>query len=246
MADESTEVGVVVIDEGVVTTARDLKEAVVTDSDPDRKGSDDLAPIVWFFDDDGLVAHTICDQVDRDAALTLVRILTPRLAATTVTLAFDTHMSHSGDDPVTGEPWAAGAMQRACDDTDACASGLITDAITITCFGARGDWQVILPYHLHTTTHTVAWQGRDDHIHGSGHATLGGLIPDVVRAALVASSAPAALGAILAEELGVGDAAAGLLRRWVAARSVASGPWTTTIVARGDAETRILADLDGH
>ena len=151
------------------------------------RGRDDMTPMVEFYRGDKPVSVVIAARVDRDLALDAIAIGVPGFDADRVVFCLDTHQSigEAGMiDPRTGEPWAPGAMQEACDEQGYCDTGLIVDAITVHEAFRDGHFRMrSLPYRVDKATGGLTWldeYGFD--LDGEGEV-IDGLIPAAVRAA---------------------------------------------------------------
>lgn len=161
-----------------IGSAKQHKERVVADIEDD----DDIPPIVAFERLGHLVAVVFADRVDRDAGLFAVQVGVPGFNADAVVATFDSHYSHSMTNPATGEAWAPGEMQNACDHEGACDIGVTQDALLVTRCERRHTklTAVNLPYHVDKTSHTVHWLPAEEV--SDKDTAFAGLVPDTIRA----------------------------------------------------------------
>lgn len=127
----------------------------------ESRGGEDLPPIVDVWRDDRILATGFAPYVDRDEGLKVANGMIMSCRPDAVTFTVDAHVTNQAINPATGEKWGPGEMQRACDDANACETGVITDTMfttVVTPDGVIGFGQD--PYHVHKSDGTVAWSGR--------------------------------------------------------------------------------------
>lgn len=169
---------------------RTLKEQLVaaTTCQPDE----DLNPQVTVIRGGDVIAVIVAPALDAQLGLAAAGAAAVGYAADELVFSADAHLSHSGTNPHTRQPWAPGEMQRLCDTEGACEIGLLTDVMVST--WASRDGQLAMwtdPYHVDKTARTVAWtppSGAQLQI-DQPPVTLVGRIPDALRAVLRAPTA---------------------------------------------------------
>lgn len=143
----------------------------------------DISPSVAFYRDGRLVMAGICARVDRDMALTLALMCAQIVQANLVVLHVDAHMAKVLNNPLTGEPWKSGEMQKACDEEGMCMTDILTDCITTIAVWKDGRLQQYSrPYHGHEKAGGLIWD--DDQAGGfvdGGSAEASGLVVDTLR-----------------------------------------------------------------
>lgn len=148
--------------------ARELKTNLVATTTPDQ--IDDICPAVAVFRDGELVARVHAWEVNRDVGLRALLAAVSGFRADYAVMVQDAHMSSHHTKP-DGTPWGPNEMQRLCDDEGACEIGYITDCLTLL-GRARTETDplvegISLPYHVHKTARSVAWQ-EDHHTNNAG------------------------------------------------------------------------------
>lgn len=165
----------------------------------------DITPYIFFERAGQLVAACKAPVISRDVGIDIARIGICGFAADAVIWTADAHFTHSPINPATGEKWAEGEMQKACDEEGACAVGLLQDAIMLIRqerIGGVTHYQQY-PYDVDKTSRQVEWleearsgKGTDEALATEGreeedkpsHSVAGGLIVKELSAAFAAPS----------------------------------------------------------
>lgn len=147
------------VDQDFIDGVMHVKEQKVANADFSRKHSDDVTPMLKFYDRDREeIAFVTCARLERDDALSVAMILIPGLDVESVSLMTDAHVTSSPVNPATGEAWGHLGMQNACDNDGACSLGVITDCLTISGVHADGRaWNAIRTYHVNPRLKQVHW-----------------------------------------------------------------------------------------
>jgi hypothetical protein len=154
-----------------------------------RHGDRDISPQLEAWRDGNLVAAVICPEVDKTLALTAATVAAPGFGTDALTLTFDAHVAASPINPATGQPWAPGEMQRACDEEGACDLGVITDCLVTLLVhrdGAMASWT--RKYRVDKAAGQVHWIDPVDKHTDRGGMELVGLVPDELRESLALPS----------------------------------------------------------
>lgn len=181
--------------------ALDRKNELVARAGPDE--NDDLVPSVDVFRNERFLAGILAPQIDRDLALAAANIAIPGFNAEAVIVTLDAHLTQNVTHNDKGESvWTAGPrkghvvrqheMQTMCDEEGACEIGLITDCLIVMRVDREGVVeQGMLPYHVHKTARTVAWQehapdGKAEHLYWSTAKEdqgAAGVVPETILGA---------------------------------------------------------------
>lgn len=195
----------------------------------------------------------------RDAMLYAADVMALCLGADYIVCVYDTHISKSMINPVTGKKWGPGEMQNLCDEQGFCDTGIIRDELVVTAI-RRSNRKIrleSLPYHFHRGE-LMEFPDRNivnewDRTRSDAEGThSGGLIPDRLRAAM--NRDPGALmnllkqdwiGRPLTDELVLALRIEACIRRLqdVAATEAAIGLYTHLVMAITREERRVLREL---
>lgn len=142
----------------------------------------DIVPHVSFYRDGKLVLGAMCAQVDRDMGLGVALMGAGPVGADLIILHVDAHMTKVMNNPLTGEPWKPGEMQKACDDEGMCMTDILSDCITtIGVFKDGRVHQYSRPYHGHEKAGGMVWDDADVTSYVTGdEATASGLVVDTL------------------------------------------------------------------
>lgn len=144
----------------------------------------DMSPQITFIKDDEVVA-TLFGQGGRNEALACIKIGAQPIQADISIVHLDAHSTSSLINPATGEKWKEGEMQKACDNDDACATGVLTDCImTMAVFQDGHIESIERKYTGHEKAGQMIWQEPIHMVEDGKDLRMEGIIADEMRVAV--------------------------------------------------------------